>query len=155
MYQFVDELSEFVLQIWTSMLVTEVDRATAVPAACMDVTACIEISGAWNGACILQMTHEGALCAASRMFGLDESDVGESEIIDAVGELANQIGGNLKAMLPEPCQLGLPSVTEGCDIAPHLKEAREVSRVDFSWEAGPLVVILVCSDDNIPKEEVS
>ncbi|MFH0944672.1 MAG: chemotaxis protein CheX [Planctomycetota bacterium] len=36
-----------------------------------------------------------------------------SEVRDALGEMANRIGGNFKSLLEPPVQLSLPSVTEG------------------------------------------
>jgi hypothetical protein len=35
---------------------------------------------------------------------------------DVAGEVANMIGGNLKALLPEPCRLSLPKVTKEAPV---------------------------------------
>jgi chemotaxis protein CheX len=51
------------------------------------------------------------------MFEMDEAEVGDGEVADAFGELANIIGGNLKCLLPEPSQLSLPTVSLGAEHA--------------------------------------
>jgi chemotaxis protein CheX len=45
------------------------------------------------------------------MFQLSEDEVAPDLIQDALGELTNMTGGNLKSLLPEPCFLSLPAVT--------------------------------------------
>ena len=35
-----------------------------------------------------------------------------AEVVDALGELTNMIGGNVKSLLPAPSQLSLPMVSE-------------------------------------------
>jgi CheY-specific phosphatase CheX len=62
----------------------------------------------------ISIDRPGARAVTERMAGpvigpaLDDDDVA-----DAVGELANVLGGNLKALLPEGSTLTLPSVGEG------------------------------------------
>ena len=46
-----------------------------------------------------------------------EAEEAESEDIhDAVGELANQVGGLIKGRLAPKSLLGLPTITEGTDL---------------------------------------
>ena len=49
---------------------------------------------------------------------------------DAVGELANMVGGNIKALMPGSCQLSLPTVAEG------RSEALEAARGRLCAHAG-------------------
>ncbi len=58
---------------------------------------------------------------------------------EAVGELINVVGGNIKGLVPGPSMLSLPSVSEeGQRALPqHLELAQEVR---FSWMAEPVVV---------------
>jgi chemotaxis protein CheX len=47
---------------------------------------------------------------AGAMFGFTEADLTEADLRDAVGELANILGGNLKALMPGPSSLSCPVV---------------------------------------------
>ena len=44
------------------------------------------------------------------MFHLEEQSAGPEDLQDALGELTNMTGGNIKSLLPEPCRLSLPTV---------------------------------------------
>lgn len=47
---------------------------------------------------------------ACRMLEAKPGELGEDEIRDAAGEMANILAGNLKSMLPQPSSLGLPVI---------------------------------------------
>jgi chemotaxis protein CheX len=49
------------------------------------------------------------------MFAMEEDELDEELVGDAVGELANIAAGNIKGMLVEACKLGLPTVIRGSD----------------------------------------
>ena len=46
------------------------------------------------------------------MFGSAPDVVTDAEVVDALGELTNMIGGNVKSLLPAPSQLSLPMVSD-------------------------------------------
>lgn len=81
------------------------------------LSGCVHISGSWDGTVALLCPVQLARKAAAIMFGLDEDKASLMEIQDALGELANMTGGNLKSLLPEPCYLSLPVVA----ITPNLR----------------------------------
>jgi hypothetical protein len=58
----------------------------------------------------------------------------DEEIADALGELANVVGGNVKAVLPGPSTLGLPEV----GAAP--EAGSDVCRVDLLWRGQSLTI---------------
>lgn len=72
------------------------------------------ISGGWEGAVALGCSEALARKVASVMFAKTPQDMTVEEIEDAVGELANIIGGNIKALLPGPSELSLP--IQGTDV---------------------------------------
>jgi chemotaxis protein CheX len=103
--------------IWTSVFDAE---ATPVPASYAKehldgatMTAAVNITGGWEGS--VSFTFPDALChrIAQDMFGLSEDELTIDEVYDAIGELANIAGGNVKGMIEAPCQLSLPMVTQG------------------------------------------
>ena len=50
------------------------------------------------------------------MFGMEPDEVSADEVADAVGELTNMVGGNIKSLLPEPSLLSLPTVSRGAPV---------------------------------------
>ena len=73
----------------------------------------IAIDGAWRGGVTLSCPRALARLVARVIFGLDGDDAPEptaSQMEDALAELTNMTGGNLKALLPEPCVLSLPRI---------------------------------------------
>ncbi|MCK4176679.1 chemotaxis protein CheX [Aciditerrimonas ferrireducens] len=107
------------------------------------LTASVAISGAWNGLVSLQVTEPAARALAQAVFAVPQ--VGFEDLADAVGELVNIVGGNLKGLLPAPTQLSLPTVATGTISVPgrlargqaHLGRALVVD-LDLAWLEGPL-----------------
>ncbi|MFO0982206.1 MAG: chemotaxis protein CheX [Planctomycetota bacterium] len=60
-----------------------------------------------------------------------------------MGEIVNMAGGNIKALLPAPSQLSLPSVAEGLDYRLSVPGARLQACVDFRSDGEPLQVIIL------------
>lgn len=75
------------------------------------LTASIYFRGSFTG--LLAATCPGSLARqiAGQMLQVDVSS--EEDVRDAIGEVVNIAGGNVKALLPAPCQLSLPAVLEG------------------------------------------
>lgn len=77
------------------------------------VSSSVHIIGGWSGAVSLAMTPDLTLEIASRMFDATAEDLSAEEVDDAVGEMANMIGGNVKSLLGGVAQLSMPTVTRG------------------------------------------
>jgi chemotaxis protein CheX len=63
--------------------------------------------------------------------------------MDTLGELANMLGGSVKALLAGPSMLSLPTVAEGDSYSMTFPGAEIVSRVDASCSGEPVVVALL------------
>jgi chemotaxis protein CheX len=138
-----DTVRQFVETIWSSMLKLEVSRAEAAGPPWKGrrhVTGLIHITGSWEGTITLACSSELARRAGATMFGIDPVDATDEEIKDAIGELTNMTGGNVKNLLEGSCQLSLPSVTEGVDYTISVPGSRLTSAVHFECEGEPLVV---------------
>lgn len=149
MQPFETELREFTDSIWTTTLGFDVKHLAELPA--LDVkfhtlVSCVQFAGAWRGGVVMSCPADVAREVASVMFGVEAADVSVSELSDAIGELANMTGGNLKALLAEPTTLSLPSVTEGKDYSVRIPGARLVSAIAFEVLGRPVVVSLLRSD---------
>jgi chemotaxis protein CheX len=108
-------------EVWASVLSlmaesVPLDEATPASAGLgTSFIGSIQIRGAWEGSVFIQAPMGLARRAAAIMFGLDEASVGSDEMCDALGELTNIVGGNVKAVLPSPCALSLPTVVQGIE----------------------------------------
>jgi chemotaxis protein CheX len=142
------QICEVTESVWTSVLgLTVEQRADAKPAESAHVLlTCIHISGAWEGAVMVESSHELARRAASILFGVEEASATDEELRDTVGELTNIIAGNIKGLLPEPSRLSVPAVVEGRDTTFTIMESRLVSAVGFHCEGQPLRVAILKRD---------
>ena len=99
-------------EVWPS-LVGDGEAFVPVPVAppAEVVSAWVDIVGPWTGSVVLT-------CAPATAAALTESVlmtrpptvVDDEDVADALGELANVLGGNIKSVLPGESRLGLPQV---------------------------------------------
>ncbi|NMR20543.1 chemotaxis protein CheX [Cellulomonas fimi] len=66
-----------------------------------------------------------------------DEPVSEDDLVDAFGEVANVVGGNLKALLPVHGKLALPQVSAD---APSAEGATPIDDVALSWRGRLLTV---------------
>jgi len=113
------DLREVVEVVWTVTLGFEVLDAVGSlpPPAASTWCGCVRVVGGWSGLVKLSMAEVLARQAAAVMFGAPPESLSNDDLIDALGELTNVTGGNVKALLPGPSQLSLPSVVAGADLA--------------------------------------
>jgi chemotaxis protein CheX len=104
------------------------------------ITACVHITGEWEGS--LTMTFGPALSRrlAAGMFALDDADLDDELVRDAVGELANIAGGNVKGMVPAETELSLPQIIEGTGYTLSVPGTRVLSEAGFECGADTFVV---------------
>ena len=62
--------------------------------------------------------------------------VAQADVVDAIGEIANVLGGNIKALLPEHVGLSLPKVSS---MSPTRAGAVLLNQVLLAWRGRPLV----------------
>lgn len=94
------------------------------------VTASIQVTGGWQGVVAMIMEHGLAQQLATNMFSREKEQVTDEDINDSVSELMNIIGGNLKSILPQPNQLGLPIVdTKGARL--NFPFTKQLSQIAF------------------------
>ncbi len=100
------------------------------------MTSWVRLEGDWNGAVSFECDREQACYLAAQFMAIDPADTEDSDIRDVLGELANMIGGNLKAIVAKNTRLSLPSVVEGrsSEIVPRGCEVSD--RIGFSLEGG-------------------
>lgn len=69
----------------------------------------------------------------------DDETVSDADFADAVGELANVVGGNIKSLVTNPGSLTLPVVTHE---APDMSGGTRLIETYFGWKGAPLGVSL-------------
>jgi chemotaxis protein CheX len=120
-----DEVTCVTQDVWRAFVGLEVGQLTPHPSALEAhetmKKATVDISGAWDGSVSVACTSELAQCAAAQLFQVEADGVEQAMVEATLTELANQIGGNLKALLPAPTRLSLPRMASASsqDNAPH------------------------------------
>ena len=138
-----EDIVQIIATIWQSLLgieaVTETDFPVAVSGS---MAGCVQITGEWKGAVILSCGEAFAGRAATRMFQTQQQDRNQTDMQDAVAELTNMIGGNLKGLLdlPHACQLSLPSVVAGADFTARIPGSRLINRIALQCDGDVIVV---------------
>ncbi|MCB9654136.1 MAG: chemotaxis protein CheX [Deltaproteobacteria bacterium] len=110
-----DQLFQVTENTWAIALGLPIVRISeahpADAAAQLTLQASVDLPGAGGGTLVLSCAPAWAEMAASIMFDLSRAEIDDELRDDAVGELVNIVGGNLKAILPEEVDLRAPVVT--------------------------------------------
>lgn len=97
----------------------------------------VSVSGGWQGTITAELGAPAAVELATRMLALPpDEEVSEADIADAIGELVNVVGGNVKSLMPGPSQLSLPMSAAGRAV--HSSDVQEILRVDAVWRDQPV-----------------
>lgn len=106
-----ESLEEILQEVWSAYLAALEPDAARTDERAHELTVTVAVRGAWNGYVELTFPQPTARLAAAAMllFGADE--LSERDVQDAIGELVNIVGGNVKSLLPSPTKLSLPEVT--------------------------------------------
>jgi hypothetical protein len=115
------------------------------------LTVCVRISGAWNGEVRLDCPLPLARSIAASIFQVDADRAENEEILDALSELIHIVGGNLKALLPQPVTLSLPSSIDPTNRADAMMRWPEVCRLSLMSEGQAFAVTLL---GNLPRNGV-
>ena len=135
----IEGIQQFTTAIWDEVLQLPLEPSANCDLAGDDVlSASVRITGAWRGKVTLLCRRSFAARAAQIMFQLAPSALQTADIHDAVGELANMIGGQFKALMPEPSHLSMPYIggVTPCD------PADEIARTTMNCQGEPLVLII-------------
>lgn len=149
------DLAEMVEQVWESYLDPE-GISPLIPTydenQPSEVHSSVAITGSWNGHVVYASSRAAAQRAAAAFLAMELDEVSEEDISDTLGELANIVGGNVKAMLPPGAQLSLPQVELVPETSARFPNAERINGVYGVWEGEPVSISMwQSSTDN--KEE--
>jgi chemotaxis protein CheX len=139
------EIQRYTTDIWEQILGLEVTptQDSFNPAEKgITLVGCVQIMGSWEGSVELLCPAELAKKAASIMFGTNMNETSQEDIKDALGELTNMTGGNIKSIVhdeDQQCYLSLPAVAVS-DNQMHVPGTREIAKATFKHENHLFVV---------------
>jgi hypothetical protein len=99
-------------EVWPSLVGDgEAFVPVPVPPPADVVSAWVDIVGPWTGSVVLSCAPATATALAeSVLMTRPPTVVDDEDVADALGELANVLGGNIKSVLPGESRLGLPRI---------------------------------------------
>ncbi|WP_245931407.1 chemotaxis protein CheX [Actinokineospora auranticolor] len=141
-------------QVWSAFLNSGEDEAIFAAddkGSHADLAASVAMVGAYEGHLVVSCSHKASRDVASVLFAMEADEVSQDDIGDALGELANVLGGNVKSVLPSPSQLSLPRVS----ATEHERwpGTVEVCRTVVSWRGEPFVVSLLSGGHAVHKTQ--
>lgn len=149
-----DDLAEMLEQVWMSYLDPE-GVSPLVPTGDekqpSEVHSSVSISGSWHGHLVCACSQGAARRATAAFLATEPDEVATEDISDVLGELANILGGNVKAMLPQGCFLSLPTVVLAPQTASYFPLAERVSGLYGSWDGEPVSISLWQSSNDVRK----
>ncbi|MFT5523731.1 MAG: chemotaxis protein CheX [Pirellulaceae bacterium] len=98
---------------------------------------CVRIGGDWNAEVRVIAPRSLARRISRSMFCLEDDDISEADVNDALGEVVNIIGGNVKGMINHDCSLSPPYMSTGVDLV----DGNALS-ITFDCNGSPLTVVV-------------
>ena len=135
-----DDIASIAEDVWSSFLSLYLDDADEADELSADdaLTGSIAVSGEWHGTVYVELSADHAVAAAEAMFQADAGSLTAGEVRDALGELTNMVGGNIKSLLPAPSRLSLPQVTDGTAAGVRDGSQTLVDEMTMVCDAGPV-----------------
>ncbi|WP_437205114.1 chemotaxis protein CheX [Planctomicrobium sp. SH664] len=109
------QLEQIAIDVLTGMLGLKVEPVRNYATTQSSLVSSIQISGDWKAGLEVETPLRGARQIAEQMFGLSGDDLAEAEIADALGEIVNMIGGNIKGLSQGETILSLPCAGPALD----------------------------------------
>jgi chemotaxis protein CheX len=126
----IEQVDDITQTVWATLfdapMVARSPDDPALPRAARSITACVQITGPHDAVVTVMCATELGRKVAAKFFDVPEADATLDEVRDAMGEIANMVGGNLKGLLPGPSRLSLPAVTEGADYTTDIRGTKEL-----------------------------
>ena len=151
-----NDLAEMVEQVWQSyldpeglsplLLTYDENQPT-------EVHSSVAITGSWTGHLVYASSTAAARRAAAAFLAIEMDEVSQEDTSDTLGELANIVGGNVKAMLPPGALLSLPEVVLTPESTARISNAERISGVYGVWEGEPVSISMWQSRGESKEEE--
>ena len=143
-----DKIVESTKEIFSTMVmmdVSVVDQDSLARQAAKDgISGIIGLAGTHKGVLAIHIPGPVAMAITGSFLGMDVEEINE-DVEDAVGELANMLGGNVKTILSEngrDIELSLPTTISGTNYDFQSAKDVEVTTLAFATETGMFSVEL-------------
>jgi CheY-specific phosphatase CheX len=130
-------------QFWEQMLAMQLQPILPPEHFCVEsghVMGSVELSGAWNGQIEVRLAPALAYEATAAMMMQSPETVIESDVLDAIKEIANMIAGTIKSSLPRPCSMTVPAAAIETIACCHEQPSESTLFVAFRHSSGGLIV---------------
>jgi chemotaxis protein CheX len=142
------KLIESAQEIFSTMVMMEISLAAdsnPAPHSLVDsISGVIGLAGTRKGVLAIHLPKKVAISITSSFLGMEVEEM-NSDVEDAVGELANMLGGNLKAILSEKgkdISLSLPTTISGQHYDYQTNKDAERIAILFACESGQFSIEL-------------
>jgi chemotaxis protein CheX len=150
-----NDLAEMVEQVWVSYLDPE-GVSPLIPTHDVnqptEVHSSVSITGSWTGHVVYASSKFAARKAAAAFLAMEPDEVSHEDLSDVLGELANIVGGNVKAMLPTGATLSLPQVVLAPESATRYPSAERITGLYGLWDGEPVSVSMWQSRHDVKRE---
>ena len=133
-------------EIFSTMFMIDIEPAGQTTDKSSDlldnITGMIGLAGTYKCVLAIHFPLKVARSMTASFLGMEESEV-EEDIDDAIGEIANMLGGNIKSLLSEngrDIDLSLPSIVRGSRYTFHSKGSVERMIIPFASDVGNFLV---------------
>lgn len=134
-----DKIIESTIEIFTGMVMMEISVAgeplVKLGPLKNSITGMVGLAGVQKGVLAVHFPKQLALDVTGSFLGMEVTDI-DADVQDAIGEIANMLGGNLKTILSDrgkDIQLSLPSTIYGEEYA--FSSQAEVDQVILPFQA--------------------
>ncbi|AXV05406.1 Chemotaxis protein CheX [Euzebya pacifica] len=134
------DIEALVAEIWHSVLGMDIGESSPRTDDAPSLSSLIHVHGAWEGTIVLHGPQALAASVAAAMFGMEADELSEDDIGDAFGEIANMLGGSVKALVDGPCSLSLPTVIGGTQYTLTVPGSTVLNESWFASAGHPLAV---------------
>ncbi len=139
-------ITESTQEIFSSMIMLELTPVEGVVEQGRlledNVTGTVGLAGTRKGILAIHFPSTVACNITASFLGMAVDEVGE-DVEDAIGEIANMLGGSIKGMLDEggrDIELSLPSIIKGSQYTFSIKGSTDRFFIPFSCDAGTFYV---------------
>jgi chemotaxis protein CheX len=141
-----DMLESIVKSVFFTMLELEVSTSEiATQPGVNRLTSFVQMTGDWNGAMLLECSPRQACLFAGRILSMDPPDTVDDDVRDALGEMANVIGGTMKCGMSSGVRLSMPMVMDGTNYDLRVCGANILERLCFQCSEGNFWVTILVS----------
>lgn len=149
--KYAQNIADATQEIFSSMVMLEVTPGEAFKRSNSrlenSISGIIGLAGEIKGMLAIHLPNEVALAVTTAFLGMDVEEIDE-DVCDAVGELANMLGGSIKTIIDPgggKVQLSMPSTVHGEEYAVDCLANAELETVPFMLDGQTFMVELQIS----------